>query len=65
MKMILLAKYKIGCFNIGPAGLSSGTECLALTAVFVGIFLIKIFFLFIYLFFLIRLTVTDSTLSWP
>lgn len=38
MKTILITKYKIGFFNIGPPGLSSGTEHLALTAVFVGCF---------------------------
>jgi len=38
MKMILITKYKIGCFNVGPSELSSGTERLALTAVFVGCF---------------------------
>jgi hypothetical protein len=38
MKMVLVAKYEIGCFNIGPPGSSIGTECLPLTAVFVGCF---------------------------
>jgi hypothetical protein len=38
MKMILVAKYELGCFNIGPPGLSRGTERAALTAVFVGCF---------------------------
>ena len=35
MKMVLIAKYELGCFNIGPPGLSSRTERPALTAVFV------------------------------
>jgi hypothetical protein len=38
MKTILTAKYKIGCFNIRPPGLSTCPEHLALTAVFVGRF---------------------------
>jgi hypothetical protein len=37
MKMVLIAKYELGCFDLGP-GLSSGNECLTLTAVFVGFF---------------------------
>jgi hypothetical protein len=38
MKMVLIAKYELGCFNIGPPGLSSTTESPALTAVFFGWF---------------------------
>jgi hypothetical protein len=26
MKVMLVAKYEFGCINIGPSGLSSGTE---------------------------------------
>jgi hypothetical protein len=43
-------EFEVACFNIGPPGLSSGTERLALTAVFVE-------------FFFLSLAVTDSTLS--
>jgi hypothetical protein len=35
MKTVLIAKYELGCFTIGPPGLSSRTERPALTAVFV------------------------------
>jgi len=38
MKTVLIAKYELGCFTIGPPGLSSGTERAALTAAFVGCF---------------------------
>ena len=38
MKAVLIAKYELGCFTIGPPGLSSGIECMSLTAVFVGCF---------------------------
>ena len=38
IKTMLIAKYKIHCFNIGPPGLTSGTDHLALTAVFLGCF---------------------------
>jgi hypothetical protein len=54
MKTVLIAKYELGCFNIGPPGFSSGTERPALRAVFVGCF--KFIF--------IMLAVTDSMLSW-
>jgi hypothetical protein len=37
MKMILVAKYELGCFNIGPES-NIGTEHLTLMAVFVGCF---------------------------
>ena len=36
MKTVLIAKYELGCFNIGPPGLRSGIERPPLTAVFVG-----------------------------
>lgn len=35
MKKILVAKYELGCFNIGPPGLSSGIEHLALSVILV------------------------------
>lgn len=36
MKAVLIAKYELGCFTIGPPGLSYGIECLSLKAIFVG-----------------------------
>jgi hypothetical protein len=38
MLKLFTAEFEIGCFNLGPHGLSTGTECLALTAVFVVFF---------------------------
>ena len=38
MLKLKTVELEIGCFDFGPHGLSTGTERLALTAVFVGFF---------------------------